>query len=233
MTHIHHSETDDKTGITLKIVLDNSGSTESPLDCDESVIFAVLHRWRLNPAESHGLDSPEAIEEFAKTNPEWQEFPLFMYEHGSVLYRLSKSGNPFSCPWDSGRAGSIFLKTADFLGENPPRGKKGEIKYGKEFFPDIESAMFKAAEIICEEYTDWCNGNIYGYMIEDQNGDHLDSCWGFIGDPNDYVLQEGRAVLKYEVQKETKRRNDAEKAERKMQYEQNRRVKVFCQLSPF
>lgn len=207
--HVYHSETDSRTGITLKIVLDDSGSTESPLDSDESVIMAVLHPRHINPAKDHGLNSPEEIEEFAKANLEWQEFPLFMYDHSDTVYRPSKSGNPFSCPWDSGRVGSIFIKTADVL------------------------EPFNAAELVCEEYTSWVNGEIYGYVVEDSNGDDLDSCWGFVGDPNEFVLEEGREALKYEVEKDIKRRIEAARAERKRRQKQHRMEKAFCQLSAF
>lgn len=31
------------------------------------------------------------------------------------------------------------------------------------------------------EYTQWCNGECYGFMLQDSEGEHLDSCWGFIG----------------------------------------------------
>jgi hypothetical protein len=32
-----------------------------------------------------------------------------------------------------------------------------------------------------EEYAAWATGDCYGYVIEDENGDELDSCWGFYG----------------------------------------------------
>lgn len=38
-----------------------------------------------------------------------------------------------------------------------------------------------------EEYTDWCNGNVYGYTIEAQDGSDIDSCGGFIGDT--YIVE--------------------------------------------
>lgn len=38
------------------------------------------------------------------------------------------------------------------------------------------------AEATLKEYTDWANGNVYGVVIEDQSGNEIDSCWGFIGD---------------------------------------------------
>jgi hypothetical protein len=31
-------------------------------------------------------------------------------------------------------------------------------------------------------FSDWCYGNVYGYSVEDENGEGIDSCWGFFGD---------------------------------------------------
>jgi hypothetical protein len=39
----------------------------------------------------------------------------------------------------------------------------------------------KDAEAFLAVYTDWCNGNCYGYHLKDEVGETVDSCWGFIG----------------------------------------------------
>lgn len=40
----------------------------------------------------------------------------------------------------------------------------------------------KAAQSWLEEYTSWCNGDVWGIRLVDAwTGDELDSCWGFIG----------------------------------------------------
>ncbi len=167
--HIQYQETDPKTGCTLKIVLDDSGTAESPLSWDDAIIFAVLHQRYINPAQKQGLNSVEEIESFGIEHAEeYKAFPLFLYDHGNVSYSI----NSFACPWDSGRIGSIFLKRSEF--------------------PNPE----KAAQSICEEYTSWANGEIYGYVVEGPDGEERDSWWGFIGNPEGYILEEGRASLK-------------------------------------
>ena len=32
---------------------------------------------------------------------------------------------------------------------------------------------------MCEVYSEWCKGNVYGYSVEDEKGEIIDSCWGF------------------------------------------------------
>ena len=134
----------------------------SPLDDNEAVKFAVLHRCYSNPAPECGGD-PDELAQWAKDNAdEWDAFPLFMLDHGDTDYSISD----FSDPWDSGRVGFVFVK-------------KSEV-----------SDTRRTAISMCEEYTRWANGDCWGYIIEDEDGEHLDSCWGFIGE--EYATEEMR-----------------------------------------
>lgn len=52
----------------------------------------------------------------------------------------------------------------------------------------------KNLECEIEEYSAWCTGDVYGYVIEDENGNELDSCWGFYG--QDYAIESARESAK-------------------------------------
>ena len=173
MQTLHHEE---RAGLTLRIVPDDCGGTESPIGYDDAVRLAILHRRYDNPAREHGLIDQESVEaaerEARRPGAEFIAFPVYMYDHSGTAYSI----RPFSCPWDSGRAGTLFLRRSDF--GRPLR---------------------KAAESILATYTAWANGQVYGFIVEDGNGEHLDSCWGFI-EPNGaegYVLKAGRESLAY------------------------------------
>jgi hypothetical protein len=102
-----------------------------------------------------------------------------MYDHSGTIYRATRGGNPFSCPWDSGRVGSIALKRADF---------------------GADADLFKIAESICDTYTSWANGEIYGFEIVNLDGDTVESCWGFIGNPDESgVIDEARSAMKWAI----------------------------------
>ena len=45
----------------------------------------------------------------------------------------------------------------------------------------------KDADGFLKEYTDWANGHGYRYSIETPSGKVLDSCGGFLGDPDDML----------------------------------------------
>lgn len=211
----YHSETDEETGLTLKIELD-SGPTESPLEHDSAVIFASLTRNYLNPAEKHGLKTQEDIERFERENAHptrgaWAAFPLFLFEHSGSVYRVAerpakgeRPANPFGsgmyAQFDSGRVGTLFVKLSEIAKRNEPRAAK-------------LAKAYENARITCEVYTRWANGDVFGYVIEDEDGDHVDSCWGFIGDSDDeYLMQEARSAFAYQV-KEAKAAKAATTAE--------------------
>lgn len=167
----------------VKGYLEQDSDCESPLAHDESVKFVVLHRKYLNPSKDIGA-TPEEVAEWAEAHaPEWQEFPLFMYDHSGTAYSIA----PFSCPWDSGRVGSVFVKIEDC--------------------PEPE----QTARLMCEEYTSWANGDCWGYVLEDEDGEQLDSCWGFIGtDAAEEAMKEAAA---YHVEQEGERQASAAAAD--------------------
>lgn len=101
--------------------------------------------------------------------------PLLMhkYEHGMVMFRAGEVGDrmgyPFNDPWDAGAVGMVLV-------------------------PDGYEDKLKSANALLSDITDWCNGSIYGYIVEDKDGEEIDSCWGFIG--TEAVESEARASAK-------------------------------------
>ena len=106
-------------------------------------------------------------------------FPVWKYEHSGVVYAAADS-NPFSCPWDSGQAGVIFALKADVR-------KEYSVKR-------VDAATRAKAEKVLqgevETYSQWANGEVYGYTVTDEAGEEVDSCWGFIG--LDYAREEAK-----------------------------------------
>jgi hypothetical protein len=90
-----------------------------------------------------------------------------MYDHSGIIL----STNPFKCRWDSGQVGWIFVTKEKLRKEFGVRRITKKIKE-------------KAREILAEEvnvYSDYIEGNVFGYILKDENGEELDSCWGFYG----------------------------------------------------
>ena len=54
-----------------------------------------------------------------------------------------------------------------------------------------EADYYELMDAEVESYNDYLTGNVWGYEIVDEDGDILESCWGFVGDP-EYCEEEMR-----------------------------------------
>jgi hypothetical protein len=143
-------------------------------------------------AEEYRRDNPEDLHEYK--GPEG--FPLSYFEHGNCRWGLE--GSMSSTPdfrWDG-------VRFAGFLEVSPDADGAGNREWWDGMTqPERE----KVAESFLEEYTAWCNGEIYGYVLEELSPEvcnlgfthehaptNEDSCWGFIG--FDYFQEEVRAA---------------------------------------
>lgn len=105
--------------------------------------------------------------------------PVYCYEHGDITIRTG----PFSCPWDSGRVGVIYVPRDKILKE---WGKKRLTK----------GLRAKAREVLEGEiraFDQFLTGEVYGFVIEDPEGNCIDSCWGFYG--REYCETAAKAAL--------------------------------------
>ncbi|TEB04760.1 hypothetical protein Psch_03522 [Pelotomaculum schinkii] len=108
--------------------------------------------------------------------------PLYLYDHSGIT--MNTTG--FYCPWDSGQVGWIYV-TKEMV----------RREYGiKRITKKIREKVIQALKSEVNVYSEYLEGNVYGYVLEDAEGNELDSCWGFYGDNfrengmADYVGQE-------------------------------------------
>lgn len=101
--------------------------------------------------------------------------PLYLYDHSGITMRCS---SPFSCPWDSGDVGFIYMSMDQARKEWT--GTDDEIREA--------ATRYLTGEV--ETYDQYLTGDVWGYTIErvtlDEDGDemdreHVESCWGFYG----------------------------------------------------
>lgn len=104
--------------------------------------------------------------------------PLYLYDHSGITMRTA----PFSCPWDSGQVGFVYVTLADVRKEYSMKRVTKAIR------AKAESALRQEVST----YDDYLTGSVYGYVVETAEGEHVDSCWGFYG--LDYCKDEARAA---------------------------------------
>ena len=107
--------------------------------------------------------------------------PLYLYDHSGITIKTT----PFGCRWDSGQVGFIYMTRETMLAEAP-----GNPKYVTKKVRDWAEECLKAE---VSEYDQYLTGDVWGYIVEDDEGEDLESCWGFFGE--EYCRTEGKAVL--------------------------------------
>lgn len=93
--------------------------------------------------------------------------PLYLYDHSGIT--MNTTG--FACRWDSGQVGFIVASKAT-IRENYGVGRvTAKLR---------ERAV---AHLVAEvaEYAQYLEGDVYGFTVENEDGEPLNSCWGFYG----------------------------------------------------
>jgi hypothetical protein len=105
--------------------------------------------------------------------------PLYLYDHSGIT--MNTTG--FSCPWDSGRVGFIFI-TKDKM-----RKEYSKKRVSKQLTEKVAEYLKKEVET----YDQYLTGDVWWYKIEDANGTEIDSCGGYYG--YDYVKKECESIV--------------------------------------
>lgn len=93
--------------------------------------------------------------------------PLYLYDHSGITMKTS----PFSCQWDSGQVGFIFVT---------PEKIREEYSVKRITKKLIE----KCKEVLVSEvatYDSYISGDVWVVTEKDENGDEVDSCGGYYG----------------------------------------------------
>lgn len=97
--------------------------------------------------------------------------PVYMYDHSGVA--LNTTG--FSCQWDSGQLGLIFVPY------NKIRKEYSVKRVTKKTLDKVKNVLIGEVEI----YGAYLNGDVYGYTIINASNEEKDSCWGFYGEDHE------------------------------------------------
>ncbi|MHA2063243.1 MAG: hypothetical protein ACXABY_02560 [Candidatus Thorarchaeota archaeon] len=170
------------TEINVKIIPDNDA--ESPRTWDNTGIMACAHkRYNLGDEQlpSSNFNSWEEVEDYLVDECRALVIlPLFLYDHSGIT--MNTTG--FSCPWDSGQVGYIYI-TRETLALT-----HGWKKITKERRAKLVELLIGEVET----YDQYLRGDVYGYSIEIE-GEQVDSCWGFFGEK--YAKEEAISNAKY------------------------------------
>jgi hypothetical protein len=167
-----HVETINRNGIEYRISIHHDEDASNPLeDLSEMGSILSLNRRHVNY-------DPSGVEDAAENNPD--AVPLSYYEHGNCLWTVAGQLPTMArCRWDSVDFAGVWIPDADTL--ESARNLGGFTR---------RAFMRKRAGQACEVYSQWANGEIYGYRVEriaecphcgQEESNDIGSCWGFYG----------------------------------------------------
>lgn len=177
--------------VPLMYVAEAAKNAERPEDVTGSLLQGLLPEYRVSEEEKAALlgstrrrlldDADEKsiaeIERMEKAfiqrelNRKVVMLPLYLYDHGGLTMKTSS----FSCRWDSGQVGVIYVTADTIVRERSADSvdERGHIT------TDARAWAIARLRSEVEVYDAFFRGAVYGFDIESEDGEHVDSCWGF------------------------------------------------------
>ena len=153
---------------TLKIE-QHTFLSESPREWDNLGTMVFLGR-HSHLGDKHDI---ETVEDANRIEERSISLPVYMYSHSGETIATT----PFSCPWDSGKLGFIYVthkRAMEHLG-------------WKSITPKRKEKLLKYLEGEVETLDQYIRGDVYGFTYTNDKGEE-DSCWGFYGDDFDAIF---------------------------------------------
>jgi hypothetical protein len=179
-------------GFKLYIAQDDVGDS-NPREWDNLGTMICFHR-RYKLGDKHEFrDNTEFMEWWKENGKGGVLLPLALMDHSGLSMWIGSEASPFDPGgWDSGQVGWVYATKEQIIKE-----------YGKNKRKQAEKVL--KSEV--ETYDQYLKGDIWGYIVKDQDGNNVDSCWGFYG--YEYCKQEGLSVLQWKVDSYHKEENMA------------------------
>jgi hypothetical protein len=182
---------------TVKIYQDTD--PESPREWSNLGTMVCWHR-RYNLGDYQQTKAeypdPESFHEYLGSKQGKKDvaviLPLYLYDHSGL--RMSTGSFAAFDPgeWDSGQVGYIFV-TRETL-----RKEYGKKRITKKTLARVRECL--QSEV--KAYDQYLSGDVYGFVVESPDGEHLDSCWGFFG--SEYAKESARDAAQACMEQEEK-----------------------------
>lgn len=111
--------------------------------------------------------------------------PVYAYIHSGVS--LNTTG--FSCPWDSGQSGCIYVS------KEVARKHFGVSRITKK----LREKIINYLKLEVEYFNKWMNDDVYGYVVYDDSGSQIDCCFNFF-DKKEAEVEAQRAIVWFKNQ---------------------------------
>lgn len=166
------------------IIRQDSGDCDSPRTWDTLGTIAYKHRNYILGEEK--IDDPcdwleemlDIVRSYQYSNDRLKELeelffeqyialPLYLYDHSGITMKTT----PFGCRWDSGKVGYIYVSKEAVRKEYSVKRISAKLR----------ERVLNVLESEIETFDQYITGDVYGFSIEDDEGNIVDSCTGFYG----------------------------------------------------
>ena len=163
---------------TVKVVRDEVPN--SPREDDNLGKMVCFHkRYNLGDKHNYNFHNYDSWDEMSSDIIREENvsviLPLYLYDHSGIT--MNTTG--FSCRWDSGQVGFIFVS------KNDVRKEYGVKRISKKLREKVTKLLIGEVET----YDKYLTGDVYGYEVTDENDNLIESCWGYYDE--DECLTEG------------------------------------------
>jgi len=176
------------------IEIEQDNNPESPRNWDNLGTMVCFHR-RYSLGDKHEYKSDDYNNYHVMKNSLIKEhdicviLPLYLYDHSGIT--MNTTG--FSCGWDSGQVGWIFVSKKKVREEYSVKRINKKLKE--------RITQYLIGEV--KTYDQYLTGDVYGYKISKisrcnlghEHHEELDSCWGFYGE--DECLMEAESMVEF------------------------------------
>ena len=155
-----------------KLVIKQDSFYENPFtDWDCMPMLFSSHRdynWGDQSVMAEGGYNSLTEEFEARVKDVAASIPVYLYRHSGDTV----SSKPFSCPWDSGQLGYLYFT------KEQAREMYSIKRISAKKKAQLEESLRRHVKLL--DY--YVTGQVYGFEVQDQDGEHIDSCWGFYGE---------------------------------------------------
>ena len=185
-------------GYTIKVLYDYD--PESPRAWDN--LGTIYSNSRSYDPDGHSIE--EIIDsETGKLDKEFVKnhimLHIYAYQHSGITISTSRGGQ-FSDPWDSGLFGIIAISNEDAI-----------KNWGKQICTkEVREKALKCLEGEVETLDQYYTGDVYGFIIEDEDGCEIDSCWGYYGSEwiDKDLIPECKAIIDHAIEAQEKKHEE-------------------------
>lgn len=167
-------------GYTINIYQDDDPM--SPRGWDNFGTMVCFHR-HYDLGDQHDM-SVDELKELVR-GKDVVALPLYLLDHSGLWMNTHGFHDVDPQGWDWGQLGYIYAD-ADMV--------RKELGVSR-ITPAVRAKAKRILEDEVETYNKYLTGQVYGYVVEGPDGEHVDSCWGFYDDP-DAVFKEAKSVVK-------------------------------------